>query len=391
MKFKGLHKALLLAGITTFILASCGKKSSSDDPLTPSYSPSVVIGSDNNILYAYTPSSGEKNWEVSLPASIFASPLVYRGSVYVGVVNYLTSIGSYDTLYKINSRTGAITKKLTITPHQTFAIKATPIASDALIYLATTNDTLYAIDTGTAAVSWKFGATAPLVSSPTVYLDKIYFASTDGKVYCLNKLTGAFEWSYTSTSGNSFESSPSISSPYLYIGGTDSSVYSLYLNPGSSAGQLKWKYKTRGKIISSPASGYGKCIVGSNDFKVHCIDTTTGEKIWTDSTLSNVNSSPIIRNQTVYIASNDYNLYAINVLNGTTKWKFPTNGMVTSSPLLYNGTIYIGSHDKYFYAVDSATGNLKWSRNINGQIQCSPAIEDFSNNQNNSQVSGYTN
>jgi outer membrane protein assembly factor BamB len=114
-------------------------------------------------------------------------------------------------------------------------------------------------------------------------------------------------------------------------------------------------------------------------------------KIWADSTLSNVNSSPVIYGQVVYIGSNDYNLYALNIINGGIKWKFSTNGLIKSSPLAYKGTIYIGSYDKYFYAVDSAAGTLKWSANVNGQMQCSPAIEDYSRNQYNSQMSGYTN
>lgn len=381
---------LTVCAASVFFLA-CNKKQSEDTPQTTTYSPSVIIGSDNGVLYAYHPNTGVKNWELGLPASIYASPLLYQEFLYVGLLKIAPFIGTTDTLYKINANTGVIVKKMTIAAASGLSFKATPVADGKLIYLATTNDSLYAIDTGSAAVSWRFGADGPLESSPSIYNGKVYFASTTGTIFCVDKTTGVLAWSYYAGPGKSFTSSPSICAPFMYIGCSDSAVYSMYLTSPGSTGINKWIYKTNGAINSSPAAAAGKCIFGSNDFKVYCIDTSTGQKIWADSTSSNVNSSPVIYGQVVYVGSNDYNLYALNIINGGVKWKYSTNGLIKSSPLVYKGTIYIGSYDKYLYAVDSAAGTLKWSTNVNGQMQCSPTLDDHSLNQYNSQISGYTN
>ena len=376
---------------SSVFFVSCSKSGqSSDSPAVPTYSQSVIIGSDNGVLYAYNPANGSKNWELSLPASIYSSPLVYQGRVYVGTVALPPVFANCDTLYKINSNTGVIVKKITIAGALSFSMKATPIADGKLLYIATTNDSLYVIDTGTAAVSWRFGADAPLESSPTIYNGNVYFASTNGTIYCVDKTTGVLTWSYNAGPGKSFTSSPSISAPYLYIGCNDSSMYCMFLTSATTTGVNKWTYKTGGAINSSPACAFGKCIFGSNDFRVYCLDTSTGLKVWIDSTHSNVNSSPIIYGQVVYIGSNDYNLYALNIINGGVKWKFSTNGLIKSSPMAYKGMLFIGSYDKYFYAIDS-TGNLKWSTNVNGQMECSPAYDDLSGSSYNSQVSGYVN
>ncbi|NCX95025.1 MAG: hypothetical protein EBX41_01200 [Chitinophagia bacterium] len=383
----------LLLSATAILFSGCVKHEySSDAPDSPAHPPSVIIGGDNRLLCAFQPVNGSKNWEVSLPQSIYASPLVYNGSVYVGVVNYLSTSGiGCDTLYKINSETGVMQKKITIAGAPPFAVKATPIASGKIIYLATTNNNLYAIDTTTWAPAWTFAADGPLEASPTITDSSIIFASMAGSIYSVNKNTGTLIWSTNVGAGKSFTSSPAISSPYGYIGCSDSAVYSFYLNCPTTAGIIKWVFKTNGKITSSPTAQFGRCIIGSNDFNVYCLDTSNKGLIWKFPTMSNVNTSPVIHDQVVYVASNDYNLYAINILNGREAWRFSTNGLVKSSPTVYRGTIYLGSYDKYLYAIDSAGGTLKWTGNVNGHIQSSAAIEDYSKMQYNSQVSGYEN
>jgi len=408
--------ALISLSVASLLFTACKKNFSSDNPLPASYYPSVIISSDNNVVYAINPGTGARNWQYALPndsnntgipTPLKPSPLVYNEMVYLATFNT-------DTIYKLNSKTGVLYAKMTVSGHNTvsfpghfFTVIATPIADANILYIATTNDTIYALDTGTSATKWKFGSpdNTPLISSPVIYNGNIYIASTGGHVYCLNKTTGPDAagnpiWQYPgvdSTVTGGFYSSPSISAPYLYIGSmTDSNMYCIYLDPPTvpgvlpNPGILRWTFKTGGAILSSPTVYAGKCIFGSNDFYVYCVDTQTAAFDWKQRTNSQVNSSPIINNQVVYIGSYDYNLYALNIIDGHVKWKFASNGLLKSSPVPYNGLVYIGSYDNYLYAVDSSFGTLKWKYYINGNIQCSPAIDDLSgSDQINSAVSGY--
>jgi eukaryotic-like serine/threonine-protein kinase len=396
---------LLSLLVISFFFDGCKKSMSSDSPLPASYYPSVIINSDNNVIYAVDPGTGKKNWEYSLPhptgviGTYFApSPLVYRGMVYMATP-------FSDTIYKINAKTGVLVKKLVTDPHNFYSMQATPIADGKLLYLATNNNFIYAIDTGTGKIEWKFDAGSSLLSSPTIYNGNIYFGSTGGHVFCIDKTngpdatTGDPVWDYpgkgvTNTPSPSFVSSPAISAPFLYIGSaTDSSMYCIHLDTDPAAptvGILRWTYKTAGNITSSPTAFAGKCIFGSNDFYVYCLDTQTHTYQWRFHTTSQINSSPYIHNQVVYIGSNDYNLYALNIIDGHKKWSFASNGLLKSSPLPYKGNVFIGSYDGTLYAVDSATGVQKWKYYINGNIQCSPAVDDLSGSlQINSGVSGY--
>ncbi|MBC7554894.1 MAG: PQQ-like beta-propeller repeat protein [Taibaiella sp.] len=391
--FKYSVKFLQVLCLLSVVFASCSKKYSSDDSLAPQYSPSVIMGSNNRILYAYAPSTGKKNWETSFPSSIFACPMVYYNRVYVAVANTLSFGGMYDTLYKLNSSTGKLVKKMTILGAAPFSLKATPIAEGKLIYLATSVDSVYAIDTGTGAVTWRAGTDGPIESSPAIYDSFIYVATTAGSVYCIDKLTGARHWVYSAGAGKSFTSSPSLSVPNLYVGCSDSAVYCIKLKSTTSTGVLNWIYKTNGPVTSSPAVTGGKCIFGCKDYYVYSVDVISGGLNQKFRTATDVTSSPVVSaaKDVVYIGGYDHILYALNVLDLTVRWKYPTSGLIKSSPLLYKGMVYIGSYDHAFYAIDALTGTLKWTTTIEGDMECSPAIEDYSHMQYNSQVSGFTN
>ena len=427
---------LLSLSAVTLVFTACTKKSSSsnnDNPLPTNYNPSIIISSDNSIVYAIDPVTGKRNWEFDfLHSAVKGSPIVYNGMVYVVCAggNPISLTTSGDTLYKLNAKTGKLVMKMEGDPTLAdniacnLSITSTPIADNGLIFLAcndvlgTTSNYIYAIDTGTGKTKWKYTNPAdlsPILSSPVIYNGKIYFATTGGSIYCLNESLGGTLaatpftvtpeiWTLAIT-GASFVSSPAVAPPYLFIGSTlDSNMYCIYLDPPPGApattGLVRWKYKSRGAINSSPAAYGGRCIFGCNDFRVYCLDTSINpptrikpDSIWISNTGGRIYSSPYVYNNVVYIGSDDAFLYALNMINGGLKWKFQTNAAITSSPLVYNGVVYIGSSDKNLYAIDTAgaQSTAKWYFTVNGIIECSPAIDNLSGAQINSQVSGYTN
>ena len=381
-------------------LGSCKPKPNTDDqPLPEVYNQSIIIGSDNQVLYAINPANGDKNWELGLSSKIVASPIIYNGYVYVA-----SSVG--DTLFKINSRTGKITRKITFA-NAGAGVTATPIADGGMIYVGGLSGAFCAIDTGSGSTKWNFSADGPIESSPTIYGSAVYVATSAGSVYRYGKQYGnptgistdpVYEnWKYHNDKAK-FVSSPAIGDPYLFIGSVnDSNMYCLYLDqPPGGGSVLRWTFKTEGGIRSSPTAYKGTCIFGCDDFSVYCIDTgltaitTTPDLRWRKKVSSEVTSSPMAYGQTVFVGCKDYNLYALKIQDGSSKWQYKTAGIITSSPLCYKGVVYVGSYDKYLYALDTMRGYVKWKHNINGQPQCSPVLDDLTKTTGyNTQISGF--
>ncbi len=175
-------------------------------------------------------------------------------------------------------------------------------------------------------------------------------------------------------------SSPLVVGDVVYVGSTDGSLYAV----NRADGTQQWKYDTRGPVSSSPAFHNGVVYVGSLDGLVHAVDASTGKSRWMFATRGERRftapgihgaiprtermpdpfdvflSSPMIANGLVFIGSGDQHVYALDAATGALRWSFATGDVVHASPAFADGLVYIGSWDRNVYALDAATGRERW-------------------------------
>ncbi|WP_243860467.1 outer membrane protein assembly factor BamB family protein [Flavobacterium poyangense] len=168
-------------------------------------------------------------------------------------------------------------------------------------------------------------------------------------------------------------------------------------------GDLKWKFKTEGKIFSSPITKNGILYVGSEDGYFYAIDEKSGNLKWKFKTNGAVHSSPSILENTIYFGSFDGHYYAVNLTTGKELWKFKTGGehfyqetgmwgmkpldvvmddlwsFYLSSPAVYKNNkstlVVFGSSDGNVYAVDAKKGQLSWKFKTNAAVHSTPIID----------------
>ncbi|MBK8057511.1 MAG: PQQ-binding-like beta-propeller repeat protein, partial [Gemmatimonadetes bacterium] len=175
-------------------------------------------------------------------------------------------------------------------------------------------------------------------------------------------------------------SSPAVTGSAVYVGGSDGRIYAI----DRLAGTQRWAYATRGPVHSSPAYHDGVVFAGSVDGSFYAIDAATGTQKWSFATKGEQRftapgihgaiprtermpdpfdvflSSPTIAGNVVYFGSGDHNVYALDVATGALKWKFATGDVVHASPAVVDGTVYIGSWDRNMYAIDAKSGKERW-------------------------------
>jgi eukaryotic-like serine/threonine-protein kinase len=180
--------------------------------------------------------------------------------------------------------------------------------------------------------------------------------------------------------GGSIISSPAVFDDTAYFGSNDHHLYAVNLKDGSQ----RWKFKTGSRVSSSPAVYQGRVYFVSYDGNIYAVDALTGEQRWKFSsegehrfTARHIHgalpagefmpdpfdfylSSPTVVQGVVYIGSGDGYVYALDAGSGALRWKFKTGNVVHASPAVANGTVYIGSWDSYFYAIDAKTGRERW-------------------------------
>lgn len=353
-------KFLAFITIAPLLFSACRKSEfSKDEKLPESFSSSLFVISQNQFLNALDPVTGVKKWEYFVARYMEASPVIVGDYMY---------LATSDSLIKIDAKRGKEIKKYWFPYAKFTSFFSTPVVQGDIIFLGSANDTMYAFNTTSENIKWKFNAGDDITSSPTVSGGQIFFG-TPGKFYALDAETGNQNWVFST---GQFLSSATVVDQDVYVGNNDGNLYVL----DAATGNTRWSYQTGAQVQSSPIAYAGNIIFGSNNGKVYCLDTILHKERWIFNTGDRVICSAAADGNVIYIGSYDYYLYAINMLDGKEKWKYQTNALVKASPVVHNGIVYFGGFDKTMYAFDSS-GVLQWKNNVDGLIESSPILWDL--------------
>ena len=297
------------------------------------------------------------------------------------------------------------------------AVDASPAVVNGILYEASQNGYLYALDAYTGTCYWRFDTGKSMISSP-VFADGVVYMSTLYGVYAVNAYTGEQIWKTIRT--DSSVSTPAVSGGILYVGsGVQHCLYAFR----TSDGQLLWQYTTNDSVISSPAvygdtvyvggdDGYfyalnaetgalrwkfygggtyptddmsaspvvyaGVVYTSCYDGNVFALDAITGSVIWNHTTakLNSIFDSPTLVNGVIYLTAGS-GVYALNATDGAELWHFTAPGpySIQASPTVVGGVVYIGGNNGNLYALDALSGSEKWHYNTGSPIVSATAID----------------
>jgi len=109
---------------------------------------------------------------------------------------------------------------------------------------------------------------------PVIAGDIIYAASADGVVIAINRNSGKQSWKIDLEM--SLSGGVGVYENVLLVGGSDGSVLQL----SAANGSVNWSTRLSGEILAPP-QGNGKIVVAqSYEGRVQGLDFTTGEKLW---------------------------------------------------------------------------------------------------------------
>ena len=263
------------------------------------------------------------------------------------------------------------------------------------------NTYLYALDSLSGALKWRFSSTGAFPSSATV--------GPDGTIYVGNYLpalhalspSGVQLWNFTKLQGALYSSPVLGSDGVLYFGSMGSVFYAVRAKDGELLWTLpvnityntpalsldgKFAYLTSSygrSVIAVDISGrsvawlYGQCngifngavvgpngavYVGSNDGNVYALAGTTGALLWSRTCNGWMYASPSVgADGTVYASAENGNLFALDGGTGAVKWNSSGFAYTSSGVIAGDGTLYYCSIGGVLYAMSSGTGAVKWS------------------------------
>lgn len=254
------------------------------------------------------------------------------------------------------------------------SVFASPIVSDSVVYIGSTDTNLYAIELNSGNEKWKFHTKGEIRSNVCINNDSLYLNGGDGSIYALDIHTGNLIWEFKTKGelkydfADYFHSSPIYYNSLLYFGSGDSNMYAI----NAKNGKLIWSFKTDGIVHSTPVIDNNKLFFGSFDGNVYALNIANGQLIWKFKTVGHrffpkgeVQGSPSVYNNLIFIGARDYNVYALDQNYGYCHWnKSFTKGWGLNNNV-YDSVLYIGSADeRKLISVNPLNGNEYWNINM---------------------------
>jgi outer membrane protein assembly factor BamB/tRNA A-37 threonylcarbamoyl transferase component Bud32 len=292
----------------------------------------VFVPSYDHNVYALEQESGEFVWKYAAEGGIGTDPLV---------VDDMVVFGSTDkSIYAVESRSGRLVWSVSVDGR----IYSSPYADLGHVFIGADDRKLYAIQLMSGRKAWEYQAEGAVRTRPLIAENKIFFACESGVVYALG-LDRKVKWRFRARRG--MISSPVIHNGLVLIGSLDWNFYGLDARSGWSA----WRYRSGGPIVATPAVAENLVIFGSADGYVYALDSREGRLVWRYQVEEQISGSPTVYQDRVYVGGVDGVLYCLEAQSGNVSWTYQTDGAITARPTVKDDVVYIGSLDHYIYAI----------------------------------------
>lgn len=305
-----------------------------------------------------TPSEGIKPvWAFQCEDEVRGTPLVYNGLVYAGCYD--------NNLYAINAANGEFQWKYA----SEGGIVSRPAVAEDTIFFGSEDKRVHAVSARSGKLVWMYYTEGPIRSSGRIADGHLFIGSDDHLLHAININTGRAAWSYDT--GDEIRSTPFIINEMVYFGTEGGELLCLDFR-----GQVKWRFKAKRAITSSPWVHENVVFVNSLDGFLYAVDAKSGWMLWRFRMEKPSIVSPSVANTLVFTGSADGHIYAVDTRSAKEVWRFKTNHQVNSSPVIYKDALYVGSIDHYLYCLEYRTGRLRWKFETKGPITGTPTVFD---------------
>jgi len=252
-------------------------------------------------------------------------------------------------------------------------IKSSPIICDKIIYTASTDGCIYAVDY-TGRLKWKYTTDVAFEASPIIIKNTVVVGNLEGTVYALDAKRGKLKWIYKTDGqiSGSANWATDGNRVMIIIPSYDFCIHAVDLDTGG----LIWKCETDNYLNGAPTTDNKSIVIGGCDAYIHIIDNETGKETSRIEIGTYIAESAALVSNIAYVGDYDGGFFAVDLINKKIKWKYvnPEGSSFLSSPSVYKNKVVIGSQNKKVYCFNKETGVIEWTYQTQGKIESSPVI-----------------
>lgn len=254
-------------------------------------------------------------------------------------------------------------------PKANGGIEGAPAIAGGVVYVASLDKHLYALDLATGKEKWKVKLGA-MKASPSVKGDRVYVGDLDGKFYCRKTADGAPVWEFEA--GAEIMAGCNFHGTNVLIGSHDATLYCL-----DADGKKVWEVKTDGPVNGAPAVVGDLTFVAGCDSIMHILDAKTGKELGTVELGGQAAATAAVVGDFAYVGTMANTVVAVDLKKKEKAWQF--EAAVRQQPFFSSAAaasdfVVAGSRDKKVYGLDPKTGKAVWTFATEGQVDASPVI-----------------
>jgi outer membrane protein assembly factor BamB len=314
---------------------------------------------DGQYVYAVRLSDGTKIWQYpeKAGASIFYSTpvLTADGQVLVG------SAANDHALYAIDPNNVDPATKVPVTKWifngAADHFIAPPLVVGDMVYAPNNDGTLYALKLATGEKLWALPISHSLWSTPVSNGKLLFLASLDHFLYAIDPQAQKIVWK--TDLGGAVPGSPALSADgaTLYVGSFASKVLAL----NAEDGRVRWTADTKSWVWATPVVDGDTVYVTDIDGSIYSLGAPNGKNAWPDiQPDESITGSPLILSDGVLVATESGTVFAFD-RNGGKAWDVNVGGKIYTTPIASGNFILLSplNADFLLAAVDQK-GTLVW-------------------------------
>jgi len=286
-------------------------------------------------------------WAVPVSGGIYASPVVSEGKVFIG--------SGDGHMYAFDAATGAT---LWIGEAQNPHFSGSAAARHGLVFASAISQPLLAYNADTGEIAWSSNLSA-VDASPTLKNRILYVASVDGTLTALDSETGTPRWSKEGN-GNVANQSPVVAGGRVFQMRDDHTLTAY----DTLSGKQLWRMEAFS--VGTLAAGHGMLFFSSYP-NVVALDQATGAQVWTAPVATSASAAaPAVADGLVFVTHSQ--LWALDARTGAVVWSAPATSAL--GPTVANGVVYASSLNGEWDAFDERDGSLLWSVTFDSGCSC---------------------
>jgi outer membrane protein assembly factor BamB len=202
-----------------------------------------------------------------------------------------------------------------------------------MLFAATADQRLYAIDAAAARVRWYFRSGGKIVGRPSYHSQGVVFGSDDGKLYLIDIAKGDAKYPPSQISG------PALTSPLMIgddviIGAKGVGIVCQSI--AADGLKAKWLYECRDLVADGLVGDEEVTVAATSSGELVLLNSSDGSLIWRRKPPKQVVSPLLLLEGKVAFADDEF-LRLYNLVGGEELWSVPLASSLVAGPMA-NGT-----------------------------------------------------